>query len=51
MAAVHMFGIDRSERVEFYYGLAGQEISLPSRPEDRPSPEFLEWHADTKFVA
>ena len=36
---------------EFYYSLEGQEISLPSRPEDRPSPEFLEWHADTQFVA
>jgi putative restriction endonuclease len=36
---------------DFYYGLAGQQIRLPDRAEDRPAPAFLEWHADTKFVA
>jgi putative restriction endonuclease len=36
---------------EFYYQSAGQPIRLPARPEDRPARAFLEWHADTKFVA
>jgi putative restriction endonuclease len=36
---------------EFYYRMAGEPIRVPERPEDRPSPEFLEWHADTKFAA
>jgi putative restriction endonuclease len=36
---------------EFYYQLAGEPIRLPERPEDRPASDFLEWHADTKFVA
>jgi putative restriction endonuclease len=36
---------------EFYYRLEGEPIWLPTRPQDRPSPEYLEWHADTKFVA
>jgi putative restriction endonuclease len=39
------------ENGEFYYRLAGEPIRLPARPEDRPSSEFLEWHADTRFVA
>jgi putative restriction endonuclease len=39
------------ENGEFYYRLAGEPIRLPARAEDRPSPEFLEWHADTRFVA
>jgi putative restriction endonuclease len=39
------------ENGEFYYQLAGEPIRLPARAEDRPAPEFLEWHADTRFVA
>jgi putative restriction endonuclease len=36
---------------EYYRKFAGAEIWTPSQPEDRPSPEFLEWHGDTVFRA
>jgi putative restriction endonuclease len=39
------------ENGEVYYQHAGELIRLPPHVEDRPSPEYLEWHADTKFVA
>lgn len=29
----------------------GQPIALPAKRTDRPQPEFLEWHLDTKFKA
>jgi putative restriction endonuclease len=34
---------------EPYYPLSGSRIWLPTRGDDRPSREFLEWHADTVF--
>lgn len=34
---------------EPYYPLSGKRIWLPGRDEDRPSREFLEWHADTVY--
>lgn len=35
---------------EYYYQFQGSGLWLPSHPEDRPQPEFLEWHADTVFL-
>ena len=35
---------------EPYYSLEGKEIWLPSREEDQPGREHLEWHADTVFL-
>lgn len=37
------------ENGEQYCQLQGKELWLPRRPEDRPNPEYLEWHADTVF--
>lgn len=34
-----------------FYAKAGTEIALPERRADRPSREFLEWHAETVFKA
>jgi len=34
---------------EPYYPLSGKRIWLPGRDEDRPSREFLEWHAGTVY--
>ncbi len=34
---------------EYYLRFDGNEIWLPRRPEDRPVPGFLEWHADVVF--
>jgi putative restriction endonuclease len=34
---------------EHYYQLDGSRIWTPSRTEDQPNREFLEWHADTVF--
>lgn len=34
---------------EPYYPLSGNEIALPKREVDRPSRDFLEWHADTVY--
>ncbi len=50
----HRFRVSRRLRDDFdngepYFPLDGIEISRPSRPEDWPSKEFLEWHADTVF--
>lgn len=33
-----------------YYELAGREISVPQRQEERPDRRELEWHADTVFL-
>ena len=35
---------------EYYYQFEGGKLWLPSRPEDRPKPEFLGWHGDTVFL-
>ncbi|MDR7420798.1 MAG: HNH endonuclease, partial [Armatimonadota bacterium] len=34
---------------EYYLRFDRNEIWLPRRPEDRPDPTFLEWHADVVF--
>jgi putative restriction endonuclease len=34
---------------EYYLRFDGSEIWLSRRPEDRPDPRFLEWHADVVF--
>lgn len=34
---------------EYYMSFDQREIWLPSRPEDRPARDALEWHADTVF--
>lgn len=36
---------------EELYAHAGMSISLPERPADQPSREFLEWHLDEVFAA
>jgi putative restriction endonuclease len=36
---------------EEYLGLQGSSIFLPDSPGDRPDPELLTWHGDTRFVA
>ena len=33
-----------------YLAMAGRKLSLPSRPEDRPNPQFLDWHNQHRFV-
>ncbi|MDE0177412.1 MAG: HNH endonuclease [Gammaproteobacteria bacterium] len=34
-----------------YYGFSGKPLmSIPTQPEDRPAPEFLEWHRDQIYV-
>lgn len=38
------------ENGRIYYDMEGREIALPMRTEDRPSREFLEWHADTVYL-
>ena len=35
---------------EQYFKLNEQKIWVPPRTEQRPSPELLEWHADTVFL-
>jgi putative restriction endonuclease len=49
------FRASRRLREEFdngeeYFGMQGAELWLPARAEDRPSPEFLEWHNDVAFL-
>jgi putative restriction endonuclease len=34
---------------EPYFPLDGRKIWLPGQSGERPSPQFLEWHADTLF--
>jgi putative restriction endonuclease len=36
---------------EQFYSRAGEPITVPQRPLDRPNREFLEWHLDTVFKA
>jgi putative restriction endonuclease len=38
------------ENGEEFYARAGTEIDVPDRRVDRPNRDFLEWHADTKFL-
>jgi putative restriction endonuclease len=38
------------ENGEEFYARAGVAIDVPDRKIDRPNREFLEWHADTKFM-
>lgn len=50
----HRFEVSRRIRDEFengkeYYRLHGNQVNVPSRPDHRPSPEFLSWHNDTRF--
>lgn len=47
--------VSRRIREEFangreYYALAGREIRLPEKAENRPDGQALEWHADTVFL-
>jgi putative restriction endonuclease len=41
---------DEFDNGEEYFAMQGGELWLPSRPEDRPSREFLEWHRDGVFL-
>jgi putative restriction endonuclease len=41
---------DEFDNGEYYYQFQGAKLWLPSRSEDRPQPEFLEWHSDTLFL-
>lgn len=48
------FEVSRRIREEFengreYYRLHGQPVREPGRPDWRPSPEFLDWHASNIF--
>lgn len=40
---------DDFDNGEHYYQFEGAGLWLPARAEERPSREFLEWHADTVF--
>ena len=34
-----------------YYALQGRQVQMPARRADRPDPELLRWHNETKFRA
>jgi putative restriction endonuclease len=34
-----------------YMAMAGRKLMLPSKREDRPNPQFLDWHNEHRFVA
>jgi putative restriction endonuclease len=34
---------------EHYLGYHGARIALPTRPDDRPDPTFLQWHNENRF--
>jgi HNH endonuclease len=36
---------------EEYLAMNGHKLLTPARPDDRPSPEFLDWHNQYRFVA
>lgn len=40
---------DDFDNGEYYYQFQETRLWLPPRAEDRPQPEFLEWHADVVF--
>lgn len=35
---------------DYFYERQGSAITLPARKENRPAPEFLQWHMDTQFL-
>jgi len=41
---------DEFDNGKHYYALDRTSIWLPTRAEDRPAREFLEWHADSVFL-
>jgi putative restriction endonuclease len=50
----HKFLVSQSLKEEYsngrvYYELHGREIRMPVRLEDRPSREYLEWHAEMVY--
>lgn len=54
VAPDHRLRVSRRLRDEFHNGeqylrLNGSKIWVPNHPEDQPSRELLEWHADTRF--
>jgi hypothetical protein len=36
---------------EEYLAMNGHKLLTPARPDDLPSPEFLDWHNQHRFVA
>jgi len=34
-----------------YLAMAGRKLMLPAKREDRPNPQFLDWHSENRFVA
>ena len=36
---------------EEYLAMSGHKLLTPAQPDDRPSPEFLDWHNQHRFVA
>jgi len=36
---------------EEYLAMTGHKLLAPTRPADRPSPQFLDWHNQHRFVA
>lgn len=51
----YQFRASRRLRIEFqngedYFAMEGRDLWLPSRPEDRPGAEFLEWHSSEVFL-
>lgn len=42
---------DQFDNGDEFYVKKGREVSVPVRRLDRPNHEFLEWHADTVFLA
>ena len=54
VASDHRLRVSQSLREDFdngkyYLSMSGAEIFLPSRMEDRPKAERLDWHRDTVF--
>ena len=52
----YRFEVSKRIREEFengrdYYALHGREIFKPAKLEERPSPEFLQWHNGARFRA
>jgi putative restriction endonuclease len=50
----HRIRVSQRLKTEFHNGeqylrLNGNDLWVPDRPEDQPSRELLEWHADTRF--
>jgi putative restriction endonuclease len=50
----HTFTVSRQLEADYangreYYALEGRRITVPSKADDRPNPELLEWHGDVVF--